>query len=423
MTDPARPPWIAQARKFLIAVIGFAADVLAAGLVHGQAALWLQTVIAIATAAGIYTVPNASASPVLTAEQWAAQYGKHARPVEKPAVQQEPDEAWTRDLKTLDVPTPNEVRAMERPTPHPRTGIHAHPTKKLGKLAPIPGRAAVPFGRFVSAAPAHPIADPAPDLVYPMDRNDVAGDCVVAGLDHTLQTIAAALGVQRKNWSDAELLAYYRTQNPGMKTWADAGSSNDRGMIIQTFLEYLVAQGVILAFGKIDHTNPDEMRAATYLGLAIVTGETLETAQQTQAVWDYKKSGDWGGHCTCTVGYPGATRQTCVSWGAEVDMTEAFIAHQLDEAWFVLTQAHVDHPGFRAGFDLAGFSAAVAELTGGKVVVPVPAPVPDPVPTPTPSPIVVPADKVKWAKNILTLKHQTHDTIAVAHWILGLAGQ
>ena len=101
MTDPTRPqsPWTAQARKFLVSVIGFAAAILTAGLVHGQAALWLQTVIAIATAAGIYTVPNASASPLLTADQWATRYGRHAKQPEPPAVQQEPDEAWTADLK------------------------------------------------------------------------------------------------------------------------------------------------------------------------------------------------------------------------------------------------------------------------------------------------------------------------------------
>jgi hypothetical protein len=169
-------------------------------------------------------------------------------------------------------------------------------------------------------------------------------------------------------------------------------------MVIQTFLEHLVAEGVILAFGSIDHTSPDEMRAATYLGLAIVTGEDLQTAQQTQTVWDYKRSGEWGGHATCTVGYPSSARQTCVTWGELVDMTEAFVSRQLSEAWFVLTQAHVDHPTFRAHFDLPGFAQAVAALTDGKVVVPVPpTPAPIPAPTPAPSADVPPDDVTAWA--------------------------
>lgn len=309
-------------------------------------------------------------------------------------------------------------------------GIHAHPTLKLGRRSPSLRRS-VAFGAFLKAAPAHPIADPPPNLNYPMDKNDVAGDCVVAGLDHALQTISAALGVQRSNWTDAQILAYYQTQNPGFKSWADGGGANDGGMDIQTFLEYLVAHKVILAFGRIDHTSEDEMKAAVYLGVAIVTGEDLEVAQQTQTVWDYKASNEWGGHCTCTVGYSGSPdRQACVTWGGVTEMTQAFISRQLSEAWFVLTQAHVDHPAFRAGFDVAAFSAAISELTGGKVVVPVPAPqppqpapAPAPGPAPVPAPANIPADWVTWARHTLTLKSESHATLAVAREIIAAAGQ
>jgi hypothetical protein len=107
-------------------------------------------------------------------------------------------------------------------------------------------------------------------------------------------------------------------------------------------------------------------------------------------------------------------------------MTEAFIAHQLDEAWFVLTQAHVDHPAFRAGYDVAGFAAAVAEMTGGRVVVPVPAPQPPPAPQPTPGPApvpAVPADWVAWAQHVRTLKGQTRMTEQVAGEIIAAAQQ
>lgn len=268
-------------------------------------------------------------------------------------------------------------------------GIHAHPTLKLGKRPPIPGRKSVSFGAFVRTIPDHPLVDAAPSLAYPMDRNDVAGDCVVAGSDHALQVICHLLGVERANWTDSELLAYYQTQNPDFRSWADGNTNADGGMVIQSFLEYLVAKGVILAFAKIDQTNAEEMRAAIYLGLAIITGEDLRVAQQSQQVWDYVDTPDWGGHCTTTVGYPNPQRQTAVSWGALIDMTEHFIVRQMDEAWFILTQAHVDHPGFRNHFNLPAFAAAVSDLTGGKVVVPVPpapAPAPTPVPTPTPEP-------------------------------------
>jgi hypothetical protein len=217
----------------------------------------------------------------------------------------------------------------------------------------------------------------------------VTHNCVVAGLDHALQTISAALGGSRKNWTDAQLLAFYQTQNPGFSGWGDAGGPDDGGMVVQDFLNHLVHTGEILAFGSVDHSNEEALKGAIYVGLALVTGETLQVAQQSQKTWDYVAgSGTWGGHCTCSVGFKGSPdEEGLVTWGAVVDATENFISHQVEEAWFILTTDMVNHPGFRDSFDLVGFAAAVAELTNGKVVVPVdpPAPVP-PGPGPTPDP-------------------------------------
>jgi hypothetical protein len=115
----------------------------------------------------------------------------------------------------------------------------------------------------------------------------------------------------------------------------------------------------------------------------VVTGETLQEAQQVGKVWDYSPgSPDWGGHCTTGAGYDtGRKRYPHVSWGDMYELTEAFLTKQVDEAWFVLTQAHVDHPEFRNHFDLQGFAKAVSDITEGKVVVPV-----TPGPTPPPNP-------------------------------------
>jgi hypothetical protein len=272
-------------------------------------------------------------------------------------------------------------------------GIHTHATKKLGRR-PALDRAAVDAGAFlrVQQLPDHPLVDPIPLLTYPMDRNDEAGDCVVAGLDHALQTIYAALGVPRQNWTDAQLLAYYQTQNPGFRSWADGGGPDDGGMVIQTFLEHLIHAGQISAFGKLDPANEELMKAATWVGLAIVTGEDLRKAQQKQSTWDYVAgSPEWGGHCTTTVGYSNSPdTQACVSWGEVVPMTESFVEHQVDEAWFVLTPAHIQNPVFRNNFDLQGFANAVAQLTGGKIIVPVPPPVPPVKPPAPPVPPVLP---------------------------------
>jgi hypothetical protein len=408
-----------------IRVVGAAVGAAVTALIGLGAYLWsLRKAHQVAAQVTPLASPrNGAGEPLKTSGEWAASYGKHGSSGSGSTSQVTANiyptgednqftgrfstaltggraEISPRGSRLVDAyvagAQPGSLRGVV-----PSGGIHGHPEKKLGKLPPIPGRAAVPFRDFVKVVPEHPIADPVPQLVYPIYRNDQAGDCVAAAIPHTFQTICAQLGLPWTDWTDDQVLKLYQTQNPGFRSWADAGGPNDGGMVIQTCLEYLIAQGEILAFGKIDHTDPEEMRAAIYLGLAIVTGETLDVAQQTQTVWSFHKSAEWGGHCTCTVGYPGSTRQTCVTWGELVDMTESFIAHQLDEAWFVLTQAHVDHAAFRQHFDLAGFAAAVSQITGGKVVVPVPAPqppspgpapAPGPAPGPPPSPAGPPAD-------------------------------
>lgn len=50
---------IAKVRKFLVAALGVIALALSAGLVGGTARTVLTTVLAVATAAGVYVVPNA----------------------------------------------------------------------------------------------------------------------------------------------------------------------------------------------------------------------------------------------------------------------------------------------------------------------------------------------------------------------------
>lgn len=266
----------------------------------------------------------------------------------------------------------------------------------LGKRPPVhrPTLRAVDFFR-VEALPAHPQASPAPPLSWPMDRNDRAGVCVVASLDHSLQTIAHHLGLRRANWSDAEILALYQTQNPGFQDWSYGGSDADGGMVIQTFLEELVRRGEILAFGQVDHDNPELLRAASYVGLSVVTGSVLQEAQATQPVWDHVPgSPTWGGHAMNTVGYE-TDRQYTVTWGECLPMTDAFVSQQMDEAWMIVTQAMVNHPHFRNAFDLDGFAYAIRDLTDGKVIIPVPPPVPNnpitPITPTPPAPVPLPA--------------------------------
>lgn len=286
-----------------------------------------------------------------------------------------------------------EARASQR-----SHGLHYNGEKRLGWIPRDPAKPILRFGDHLfetddfrteaAVIPQHPIVDtwPLAGIVWPMDRNDQAGDCVVAGVDHALQAIAALLGIPRTNWTDAQILKYYQTQNPGFKSWADAGGPNDNGMVIQDFLSFLVKEGTILGFGLVDHTSEDQMKAAAYLGLANVTGETLDIAQQSQTtVWDYvKRSPVWGGHCTTTVAYGEQSGSKTdlfrlITWGEALEATNAFFAQQVGEVYFIITADLVAHPAFRAGYDVNSFASAFTSLTGK------PFPVVTPTPTPTPT--------------------------------------
>lgn len=162
-------------------------------------------------------------------------------------------------------------------------------------------------------------------------------------------------------------------------------------MVIAQFLSYLVRRGVILGFAKVDHTNAEELKAAIYLGLCVVTGADMQVAQQRGEIWDYVPgSPDWGGHCFDHDGY--RTNYETVSWGSGTYLaTPAFVSHQVSEVYLVITQGLVDHPGFRDHLSLDAFAAAFTTLTGRPwTYSPTPTPTPAPAPTPTPIPTPVP---------------------------------
>ena len=257
-------------------------------------------------------------------------------------------------------------------------GIHSNPGFAKGKRAPSK-RDSVKFGDFLITLPTLPLVDLPPTYNYPMDGNDVVGDCVVAGWDHSLQVILGLLFGIQKNFTQDQIWAFYKTQNPnfdpnGTASTNGPGSSSDNGMDIQVFLEYLVAQKYILGFASINWKNEAQLKAAIYLGLSVMTGVQLQQAQMSQfdiGVWDFVPGSPVdGGHCIPLVGFLGSPDNlSLISWGKLLLGTMPFILNQMDECWFILTQAHIDHPSFRNHFDLAGFAQAVNAITNGKVVI------------------------------------------------------
>ena len=296
--------------------------------------------------------------------------------------------------------------------------IHSHPGKPKG-LRPKSNKPSLKFRDHLRAAaiPTAPIVDPdlptlqsitfymdgnGPDPAFGSNDFPGAGDCVAAMTDHGLQVINMLLEGRAQPLSAQSIKTIYATQNPDF-TWdtnpnTGSGSNADGGMDIQTLLSWLTTHGVnghpadathppaILGFAEVDYTNVEEFDAAVYLGLALWTGVDLQDAQMQQ--FDEGKpwavvsgSPDDGGHGIPYVYYnPPKT----ITWAQIIDTTEGFIQHRMNQCFFVITQAHVNHPAFRQGFDLESFAQAYTAITNRPFPVAV---TPDPVvPPPTPDP-------------------------------------
>jgi hypothetical protein len=142
----------------------------------------------------------------------------------------------------------------------------------------------------------------------------------------------------------------------------------------------------------------------------VLWGVTLEVAQQSQTdahppVWDYHRSGTWGGHAVMCGKYAEGTQDAeVITWAMDVATTASFRREQLEEAWVVVWQWNLDHPAFQEGIDLTALANAYETLTGRPLPVPTPTPAPPaPEPTPTPEPPSDP-DHALWQ--------------AVQHWIV-----
>lgn len=282
-----------------------------------------------------------------------------------------------------------------RPVTAAGDDIHFHPSRRGGLRPndPAKPRLYLRSTAAVRTVPEHPLAaDLFGGVRLVMDLNDRAGTCVPTGFDHFRRMATLLLTGSAVEATEGDIVRWYRTQNPAFDPAASAdtngpGSSADGGMVIQDFLAWLARQGLILGFAAISTADDEMLKAAAWLGMGPVNGLTLTEAQVSgqfdAGVWDEVGGQPIGGHCVPTGAYTATDQaeEDCASWKKRVHMTRRFLDARRDEAWAVLLNEHVDHPGFRAGFDLAAFAQAFEAITGRPfpvAVIPDPAPVPPP---------------------------------------------
>lgn len=273
--------------------------------------------------------------------------------------------------------------------------------------------AAIPFARiFTGVTPEHPAsADYAEPLNggWKMLGNDVARVCGPVTWANFRRLVTAIAGAEKYPDQDA-VYELYRTQNPDFDPNGDPnvngpGSPADRGVDLQTLLEYLVKTGgpdgvKALAFARVNPSDPEEVKAAVAILGGVWTGIVVQEANQQDFAdskpWDYHRSSpDEGGHSVLTVGYApqGSAKgslggdERFLTWAEETSFTDRYFGRKVEELYAVIWPEHLTHPNFLAGIDLAALAKAYEEITGRKFPVDVnPTPVPTPPPAPTPSP-------------------------------------
>jgi len=266
---------------------------------------------------------------------------------------------------------------------------------KFGRRAPKRAPALRLGSLLTGVVPAHPAAEDYLAALHggwQMLGNDQYGDCVAVTWANVRRLVTSTLTPHGSYPSLDEVIALYKTQNPGFP-------AQDDGMDIQTALEYLAKTGgpdgvKAVAFAKVDHSNVNEVKAALaifgYLWVGINVLDSNMTEFDDGRPWDYDPSSPVdGGHSIIVGGYgpPGGGAlggdERFITWAEETSFSDSFWSHQVEESWVVVWPEHLGSEAFLAGVNVAQLAADYQEITGR--VLPVPAP-PPPAPTPTPGP-------------------------------------
>lgn len=224
--------------------------------------------------------------------------------------------------------------------------------------------------------PDHPAAaDYLGTAGWQMLGNDTYGDCVAVTWANERRLISRQAG--HETYPDIDqVLEFYKTQNPGFP-------GQDDGMVIQTALEDLTRAGgpdgvKAVAFAKVDHTNPDEVKAAIAIFGQVWVGVNVQQANQDDFAagqpWDYHPhSPIEGGHSVVAGGYDSDQAggdERFITWAAETAFTDTYWTHLVEEAWVVVWPEHFTATPFLAGVDQQKLAAAYHALTGRTLVVP-----------------------------------------------------
>jgi hypothetical protein len=210
---------------------------------------------------------------------------------------------------------------------------------------------------------------------FPMFRNDAIGDCGVASYGHMTIGLERSSGQYRTEvmLSDDDIVRGYS----GISGYDPRTGARDNGIYLLDGANYFRRVGVgrqkngephkILAFARVDHTDEDEVKLASYLfgGLYIGAGLPDAAAQQIRDDREWDLSGDprldrfgsWGGHAMWAPKYDRKGGEV-VTWGQRQRFTWRWWHTYVDEVYAFINP---DYMRSRSGRTPQGFD--VEKLT------------------------------------------------------------
>lgn len=177
--------------------------------------------------------------------------------------------------------------------------------------------------------------------------NSKLGCCTIAGVGHASQVWTLNASGVMVAVPDQAILDKYSAWDG----YVPGNANTDSGGVELDVLNDWKRdgfQGVTLeGFVEVDYTDPDMVNAAMWLFGGLYIGINLPASAQNQALWDVgtghdARPGTWGGHCVFTAARDGvSSRRTCITWGMEQVMSDAFWNKYVDECYALLSPAWI----------------------------------------------------------------------------------
>lgn len=227
---------------------------------------------------------------------------------------------------------------------------------KLGRLPGYVPNALQDLTVYASGVlPAPPASWPVPAVPYPMDGNDIYGDCVSAGGAHLVAAWDKQFGQTDHVPTSQNVIATYFGLTGGV----------DSGLVEADFLRhwktYELFRQTIAGYAPVNVQNfVTQHQAIAYYG-GIMYGIQCPQSAQDQAQagepWTYVPGSPIvGGHCIVGLGYT-LNGILCASWGQVFEVYYNFLIHYLDEAWCILPHQLVEAKKDTLGIDIASLTA------------------------------------------------------------------